>query len=226
MKTAEPFLFTCGFCVRGACDLCPGVLSDAQRTACVCTHAPLAGPEAPSPAAGPDGAGAPTAPAPDPKAAALFLLKAKVFREWLAEEETKAKAQILAATDEGDRVTATVVMPDGSKRKVGGVTAKVASAAGNRPVVTNEAAFTAWCKEHLPHTIVEQVRGTDREVLLKEVLTYGGKMNPTDGTVTEIPGVEVVPVPAGERGLMVTAEKTASATLREAFGSLALDGAA
>lgn len=74
----------------------------------------------------------------------------------------------------GGRLTgAAAILPDGSEGLSVWITKPSGGSRGGEPYVVNEKAFTDWVKEHRPSAIVETVRGSDRESILKEIEKTG-----------------------------------------------------
>lgn len=96
---------------------------------------------------------------------AIRLVVLKAIKERVMQVDKDAKLDAAAEFAPGDRVVAYV---DG--KPIGSVTV----AHGRKGwAVANPAAFLAWCKEHRPTAVVEAVRKSDQDAILKAIAATG-----------------------------------------------------
>ncbi|MER7078163.1 MULTISPECIES: hypothetical protein [Bacteria] len=117
------------------------------------------------------------------KDTAAMAAALRVLDERVKAARTAANADMLAAADPGDRITAT---HDG--QALGSVSVTTGRTTAR---VTDPAAFAAWCAEHYP-TEVEH-RPVVRESFVRAVLDaskHAGQAAMPDGTL-DVPGIDV-----------------------------------
>ncbi|WP_431781772.1 hypothetical protein [Streptomyces chumphonensis] len=128
----------------------------------------------------------------DLKTLALHEAALKTLADAIGDQLKTVKAEMQAALEASGAARVDATLPDGLK--VGTVSLSTPKAAA---VVTDDAEFLAWVREHSPHNVtsrvVTEVRPAYRTALLAE-MTAAGSAEVADketGEVAEVPGVEI-----------------------------------